>query len=462
MEESMEILIDRANNAIQQSIKSGMDGVSVNATQTSVYSTRFANSSIHQNFHDFESKFEITVVQGQKSILMQSNSLEREQISWVVDRACKMINSLPDDSNFPGILTTPQEYPKLQLNDPLVKDLSSTDVIDKILAGINAAHESSGKVKSVSGNINLRDGYSLYKSSENHEVITPTTSIISTVNVMADDGQGESRSNSSFGRRQFSSLPFEKEASQVAERAVMGLNPQDIEPKSYSVILDYQAAADQLLWVGMALSALAVLEHRSFLKDKIGEQIFSDALTIINDPHNPSLLGARALDSEGIATRKSILVREGILENLAFDRLSANRMGTESNGCGLISPAFGQRPFPFAMTAEPGKQGRQQLIEGVDNGLLVTNLHYSNFVDPSRGTVTGMTKDGLFLIKNGELIGSCRNLRFTDSLPEMFSTAELASEVSQVLSFWGLIIQQALAAPAMRIEAMKFTSKASH
>ncbi|MHA2370914.1 MAG: metallopeptidase TldD-related protein, partial [Candidatus Hodarchaeales archaeon] len=197
-------------------------------------------------------------------------------------------------------------------------------------------------------------------------------------------------------------------------------------------------------------------------KDKIGEQIFSDALTIINDPHNPSLLGAKALDSEGIATQKLILVREGILENLAFDRLSANRMGTESNGCGYISPAYGQRPFPFAMTTESGKQSKQKLIEGVDDGLLVTNLHYSNYVDASRGTVTGMTKDGLFLIKNGELSGSCRNLRFTDSLPEMFSTAELSSEVSQVLPFWGIILQQTQIAPAMRLETMKFSSKTSH
>lgn len=465
MAERTENMVEMANFAIQRAIKAGAEGASINAGIANVYSTRFANSNIHQNFRDFETTFELSVVKGQKRALMSSNAIiDENAVSWIVDRAWKIISGLPDDSNLPEILTEPQNYPKLKLNDPAVKNLNSGDVVDKILAGINIAHEFSNQVESVSGNINIRDGSNFYLSSEGHEALTPITSARATVNVMANDEHGESRSNIAFGDREFSKLSssFVEEASYVAQRAIMGLNPQEIEAKAYSVILDFQAAADQMSFLGTSISARSVIDHRSFLKGKLGEQVFSDSLTIINDPHNPKLLGARALDAEGIATQKFTLVKEGILKNLAYDRLSAKRMGSITNGCSLNRMVLGLFPYPFAMTVDAGQQSRQQLIEGMDDGLLVTNLHYSNFADSSRGIMTGMTKDGLFRVKNGEVVSSCRNLRFTDSLPEMLSTAELSREVSQVFPFWGILMGQAYAVPAMRIDSMNFTSKTTH
>ncbi|MHA2233642.1 MAG: TldD/PmbA family protein [Candidatus Hodarchaeales archaeon] len=463
MDERTDLIFEMADFAIRRAVKAGVEGVSINSGVANVISTRFANSTIHQNFRDFETVFELTVIKGQKRSMMTSNAIiDEAAVSWIVDRACKIIGALPDDPNFPGILTEPQNYLKLRLTDPAAKNLNSGDVVDKILAGINIAHALSDKVESVSGNINIRDGSNYYLSSEGHEALTPITSVSSAVNVMANDEHGESRSNIAFGNREFSKLPFEEEASHVAQRALLGLNPQEIEPQKYSVILDFQAAADQMSFLGRAISAKAVIDHVSFLKDKLGEQVFSESITIVNDPHNPKLLGARALDAEGIATQKFTLVRGGILKNLAYDRLSAKRMGSITNGCNLNHRFFGPLPYPFAMTVESGHQSRQQLIEGMDDGLLVTNLHYSNFADQSRGIMTGMTKDGLFRIKNGEIVGSCRNLRFTDSLPGMLSTAEVSQEVSQVFPFWGILMGQAFAVPAMRIDSMQFTSKTTH
>ncbi|MFQ5980749.1 MAG: TldD/PmbA family protein [Candidatus Heimdallarchaeota archaeon] len=352
-------------------------------------------------------------------------------------------------------LMNPQNYPDLELNDPSAKNLSASNVTDKIVASIQAAHDVSSKVQSVSGNTNLRDGFDYYLSSEGHEVITPVTRITSSVNVMANDGQGESRSNSSFGERRFAKLPLEEESTNVAERAVLGLNPQDIEPGTYKVVLDHQAAGRQMFLLGIALSAKGVVDQRSFLKDKIGEKVFSDSMTFLNSPHNPELLSARALDWEGVASKSYALIRNGILENYAHDRLSAKQMGVKTNGCCLISE-YGSFPFPFACALDAGQKNRQRLIEEMDNGLLVTNLHYTNFIDPSRGTETGTTKDGLFIIKNGEIVGAARNLRFTDSMPEMLKTVEFSSEVSQIIGFFGFPIS----VPAMQLEAMKFSSQA--
>ncbi len=334
----------------------------------------------------------------------------------------KVVKYLPDDPEFPGVLTEPQNYLKLRLNDAKAKD-----------------------------------GFTLFLSSEDHEYTTSTTEISSTINIMSDDGTTESRSNSSFGGRRFSKLPFESEAFEVAKRSVLGLNSIELEPKDYSVILDYQTAADQMYWLGASFSAKKILEQTSFLRDKMGEQVFAESMTMVNEPHDPSSFASRALDMEGISTQKFTLIDQGVVKNFAHNRLTANKMGTTSNGCSLIYYGI---PFsiPQAVKVQPGLKSRQKLIEETENGLLVTNLHYTNFIDSPRGTITGMTKDGVFLVKNGEIIGATKNMRFTDSILKMFSTVELSKEVLQVLTLFEI----GLTVPAMKIDSLTFSSKTTH
>ncbi|MFX1512156.1 MAG: TldD/PmbA family protein [Promethearchaeota archaeon] len=450
-------LYEMASVALKQAKNAGMDGSFINGSLNRVFSTRFANSAIHQNFVDFETNFEISVIKGQKRVGVSTNALEESNISWAVERAVKMIKYLPDDPEFPGVLTESQQYPKLQLNDPNAQNLAASDIADKVISGINAGHEYSSKIQTVSGNLNLIDGTMLFMSSEGLEYIAPVTEITSTVNVMSDDGSGESRSNSTFGERRFSELPFESEATEVANRSVMGLNAREIDAKEYPVILDFQAVADQVFFFGYALSAKMILDQLSFLRDKVGRQVFAESLTMINDPHDSTFLAARALDMEGVASQKYTLIDHGVVKNLAHSRLTAKKLKTRSNGCGFVF--FGNSfPFPFAAKIEAGQKSRQQLIEEMDNGLLVTNFHYTNFVDMPRGTETGMTKDGLFIIKNGEIVGSAKNMRFTDSIPNMFSNVELSKETLQAVTMYGI----GFTVPTMKIDSLNFSSKTTH
>ena len=451
-------IAEKANFAIQRAKKAGIDGSFVNSQVGRAFSTRFANSAIHQNFTDLSTEFEITVIKGKKQVGVGTNSLNESDISWAVDRAVKMVSFLPDDPEFPGILTEKQQYPELRLNDPKARDLSPLDVADRIISGIDAGHDYSRKVQSVSGNLNLLDGISYFLSSEGLEKITPITEITSTINVMSDDGSGESRSNSTFGGRRFDEIPLISEAEAVAERSVLGLNAQELEPKAYPVVLDFQAASDIIFFLGYALSGRIVLDQRSFLKDKMGEKAFTSEFTLNNAPHDPKLLAARPLDMEGVATQEYTLIDGGVVKNFAHSRVTASKMGTKSNGCGFIFMG-NSFPFPFALDVEPGKKKRQQLINDLDNGLLVTNLHYSNFIDMSRGTITGMTKDGVFIVKNGEILGAAKNMRYTDSVPNLLASASFSSERFQATSMFSGI---GLNIPAVSVESMSFSSKAGH
>ena len=160
---------------------------------------------------------------------------------------------------------------------------------------------------------------------------------------------------------------------------------------------------------------------------------------------------------EGIASKKYTLINEGVLENFAHSRMTASKMGCQSNGSGFVF--FGNSfPFPFASKIVPGNKSREKLIEEMDDGLLITNLHYTNYVDMPRGTLTGMTKDGVFIVKNGEIIGSAKNMRFTDSMINLFSQAELSKEVLQAITFFGI----GFSVPAIKIKSMNFSSQTSH
>ena len=454
-----EQLYELANLVIKQGKKSGLEGVNVNAQFYKTLSTRFANSSIHQNFLDFETKFQISVIQGKKKVVVTTNFLDKtKSVLLALSKAIYMIKFIPDDPEFPGVMKDQQNYPKIKLADPEAKNILPSDIADKIIGGINQSHELSPNVQSVSGSFNLKDGILFFLSSEGLENITPITTIASTVNVMSDDGKGESRSNAAIGGRRLKDLPFEEEAEQAAKRSILGLNAKKIEAKSYPVILDYQATADQIFHIGLSMSAQYVLDQSSFLADKVGEQVFTESLTVLNDPHDPTLFASRPVDYDGVATQKYSLIENGVIKNFAQNRLTASKMGAQSsNGSAYI--VYGTSiPIPIALKVLPGDKSRQQLIEEMDDGLLLTNIHYSNFVDMTRGTETGMTKDGLFIVKNGEIVGSAKNLRFTDSIVKMFSKAEISREITQTLNFYGF----GLEVPAIKIDSMNFSSKTEH
>lgn len=456
MEFETEKIIEAAQCAINRAKTAGVDGVYVNGNLNKVYSTRFANSAIHQNFTNIGNNLMITVVNGLKNTNVTINTLDEAEIARSVDYAVKVVKLLPDDPTFPGLLTDKQDYKKLNLNDPKIKNLTADDVADKIVAGINTGHEYSKKVQTVSGNLNFADGVSIFISSEGLDNVTADTSMTSTINIMSEDDSGESRSNSDFGHRKFDQLPIETEAAAVAERSVNGLNAIMIDPKAYPAVLDFQAAATPAIFTGFALSAQSILDHQSYLIDRVGEQVFSENMSIVNDPHDPHFLSSKPMDIDGVASQKYTLVNKGVIESYAHNRLTASRMGTYSNGCSM--QMWGETfSFPYAMKMKPGNKTREQLISEIDKGLLITNFHYSNFVDPTRGVLTGMTKDGLFIIENGEIVGSARNMRYTDGIIDMLSNAEFSKEVIQAVP-WSMGME----VPAIKIDSINFSSGTTH
>ncbi len=456
MEQQKELLQELSKIALRRVKELGAEAY-VNANVGKEFATRFSNSEILQNYVDFRRSFELTVIYNDKQkSTSTTNNLSEESVLKLADYVTKVAKLVPPDPMYPGTLKEEQHYQNLNLNDPNAQSLQPIDIVDKIEGAIIAGEAVDQKVVGVSGNFLLSDGFRLFASSSDLELDFPTTNIRSTLNISAKESEEESRSNSNFGARYFSKLDMETESQEVAERAVNGLGAETIEPGEYEVIFDHQASSTVVVMAAFATSSMQLINRRSFLTDKIGQQVFDNNFSLDNDPHNPDLLSSRPIDDEGMATQDFPVFEDGILKNYSFSRLHAAKLGAKPKGCGVSF--FGNTiGFPFAMVMRPGNKSKEDLISEVDNGLLITNLHYTNYVNPPVGSITGMSKDGLFIIKNGEITGSAKNMRFTDELPRFLNEIDVGNELRQPTSMMGGMI----VAP-IRAKSFKFTSKTGH
>ena len=280
---------------------------------------------------------------------------------------------------------------------------------------------------------------------------TRTTSQLITVSMGPDGGSGYAES-AAVDASTIDAAALGREASGKARATA---NAISVEPGDYPVVLEEYAVVDLLDMLGyLGFSALAVQEERSFFE--AGKRIGSDLVTIVDDGDDPAGLPLW-FDYEGVAKRRVELVDRGICREVVYDSQTAARDGVASTGHGLPAPnPWG--PFPVNMFMEAGDASRDDLIAGLDRGLLVTRFHYTNPVHPKLAIVTGMTRDGTFLVEDGKIVGPVKNLRYTQSyLAALAGTVAVARERKTLKGFLGGVV-----VPAVRIDGWTFTGGTEH
>jgi predicted Zn-dependent protease len=224
-----------------------------------------------------------------------------------------------------------------------------------------------------------------------------------------------------------------------------------LEPGEYEVILEEYAVAGLLEYLSyIGFSGLAHEEGRSFMD--LGKQLMSESVGIWDDGHDPSGLPI-PIDFEGVVRQRVDLIERGVAKAVVHDAATGSRAGTGSTGHALPAPNL-IGPMASSLFMAPGSTPRDELIGGVERGVWVTRFHYINPVHPKKAILTGMTKDGTFLIEDGRLTRPILNLRFTQAIPEAFSDVRAASRETKLVpgEFFG-----AARAPALHLGAFNFT-----
>ncbi|HMA33953.1 MAG TPA: metallopeptidase TldD-related protein, partial [Chloroflexia bacterium] len=238
---------------------------------------------------------------------------------------------------------------------------------------------------------------------------------------------------------------------EAIDKAVRSQNPIDIAPGAYDVILEEYAMGEMLQYLSyIGMGALALQEGRSFMR--LGEQITGANITIYDDGADPRCL-PMPFDFEGVPKQRVEIIQNGVAKAVVYDTYTAGRApGKTSTGHGLPAPnTFG--PLPLNLILAPGPTPKADLIRGVKRGLWVTRFHYVNIVHPLQTVLTGMTRDGTFLIEDGVITRPVKNLRFTQSVLAALSQAELANTLKLQKGFLGGIL-----VPAARIAGFNFSS----
>ena len=231
-------------------------------------------------------------------------------------------------------------------------------------------------------------------------------------------------------------------AHEVIDTCLRNQGATAIDPGDYEVILSPYAVTDlleHLAWMGF--SALAVQEHRSFMR--IGEKLMSDMITIRDDARTPEIFPF-PFDDEGVSTQPVTLIDRGVCAAVVYDTPTALHDGVASTGHSLPQPnTWGPLPRHVAMDA--GDTPWEEMIGSVSRGLYITRFWYVRDVHPLRTVITGMTREGTFLIESGSITRPVKDLRFTQSIVEALADVlqvsrerrlELGEGESGVLSPW--------------------------
>ena len=240
-------------------------------------------------------------------------------------------------------------------------------------------------------------------------------------------------------------------AIEVVERCQRAQGPQAVPPGRYEVILAPYAVAEMLEYLGLlGLGGLAVAERRSFMR--FGERLLGDTVTITDDP-TLGRLAPLPFDGEGATTQRVTLIDRGVCAAVVHDSVTAARAGVPTTGHSFPQPnSIG--PLPHYLTLATGTADSESMVASCRRGLLITRFWYVRPVHPLATIITGMTRDGTFLVEDGHVVGPVRDLRFTQSIVEALTDVRaVGAEAIACRGYFGATL-----APWLHIGGFTFSS----
>ena len=185
----------------------------------------------------------------------------------------------------------------------------------------------------------------------------------------------------------------------------------------------------------------------------MGEKVTGEAITIVDDAFDPRYLGT-PFDCEGVPRQKVNLIEKGVARGLVYDTVTARKDGVKATGHAL-APPNPEGPLPFDLILSPGDASLEDLIGATENGILVTRFWYNRVVDPRNTVITGMTRDGTFLIEGGRVTRGLRNFRFNESVLEVLARAVMIGSpaIPTVFDY----TYNCVVAPPIQVKEFNFT-----
>ncbi len=377
--------------------------------------TRFANNTIHQNVAEQMLSISVRTVFDGRTARATTNKTDNSSLGRVVKASETLARSQPRNPDLlpmPG----PQEYPKLER---FFEATAAASPDDRARAVSRVVEMASGNGLTAAGIFSTGAVQSALINSKGLFASYQQTRAEVSVTVLEADSSGWAKASSP----DIDTIVPEALAERATTKAAASHLPREIEPGHYTVILEPAAVLDLVGFLFYDFAGTAVLDKRSCFTERLGKQIMGANITLWDDVGHPLQTGA-PYDGEGMPRQKVLLVERGVARNLVYSRATARKMGKQPTGHGLSLPnEWGEAPLNLVF--EGGNSSVDEMIASTDRGILVTRLWYIREVDPYQKILTGMTRDGTFLVEAGRIASGIRNFRFNQSILEMLSNVEL-------------------------------------
>jgi predicted Zn-dependent protease len=425
------------------------DAVEVDFSGGERSATRYANSTITANLVEHDQQAQITVYYGQKSASTSTHQFDDASLKAAIEQVQQLAKRKPDNPELMMPVKPPQEYMKVDAASPAAVNFGPGERAAMVRKSVEVCEKKGvlgagyiPKMHWTQATANSDGLFSYYQWADASFILTCRT----------PDGTGSGWAGTTNVKD-----PSQIDAAALSEiaanKAVKSQKPRAIEPGNYTVILEPRPAARFLSLALGAFNARAAEEGRSFMSGKergttrLGEKLFGDNITIRSVIDNP-VLRQTPIGPDGLASRNVTWVEKGVVKELFYDRFWAQKTGKPAS---VTSPNQ-------SIVMDGGKDTIEQMIKGTKRGLLVTFFWYIRPVEQMTLLNTGMTRDGLFLIENGEIVAPVQNFRWNETPAVGFNNVSMMGAPVPMHTGEAYDNPGTALVPPMRIEDFTMTS----
>lgn len=450
----MTVTLGRA--ACQRLADAAMDAAGASDTQVEVVVTRdaealtrFANSQIHQNVWRDDVAVSVRVVlTGGRIGVASIHTDDAGEVALAAKQAAALAAVSQPDDDFPGLApaaATEEVHADEATMAATPGDRATT--VRALLGEVPRDYEAAGAFRTGSSELAVF-------TSTGQSAYAPTSMAGLTVVVAGGSSSGYAEA----GGRSIADVDALAAGKAATDKAAAGCDPVAVPAGAWPVILEPPAVASLIQFlVYLGFGGRDWLEGRTFTAGGLGRRVVDHRITVVEDALSAMTVGA-PFDPEGSPKQRIVLVDAGVAAGVVHDRYTAAQAGTMSTGHALPAPnAWG----PMALNARllPGADGStQELIGRCERGLLVTRFHYTNVVNPKETSITGMTRDGTFLVVDGRISSPVRNLRFTQSILAALASVDGISTQTQYATE---LFEHGSQFPALALPAFNFSGTTS-
>ena len=421
--------------------------------------TRFAGGQVTTSGNGSNTVVTVQSTIGRKRASATTNVLDAESLRRTVDLAERLARLSPDDPELMPELG-PQDYPDIRNYFDSTANLSpeqgaatAKKAIDTA-EGIWKGSKGDGALF-MAGFLDADAGAAVVATSRGLFAYHRSSNVRMSNTARTPDGTGSGWA--AANARDFSLIDPAFLGRRAAMKAAQSRLPVAVEPGLYTVVLEPAAAAQLVGQVGGALNARAAEEGRNAFSQrgggtKLGQKLLDERVSFYSDPADPDILGD-PFDGEGFPGSRHVWIENGVLKELQYNRFWAQKKGvapTTGGGGGRFGGGGGGFGGGGAVRMVGGTKSLDELVAGCERGILCTHFFYTNVLDPRSMMLTGLTRDGTFLIEKGKIVRSVKNFRFNQSIMQMLNNVEEIGKADRA--------ESGSPAPPMRVRDFNFAS----